>query len=191
MNEYAFLMHCEVDTNVVDYRAQPFRFEFTLDGKKRVYIADCARLLANSHFEVVEIKNDRRALRDPDYALKLERVSDLCTELGWAFRVVLKQQIINPPQRHANIDQIQSNRHTKFNDLHEYLVLSALERASGTTSLGALADALGGPPEGMAIAQAMMVRRLIDIDLGKPLAADSTVCAVSDAALAPLQEGAQ
>ena len=56
---------------MVDYRAQPFRFEFVVDGARRVYITDCARLLESGRIEIIEVKNDRRALKDPDYALKL------------------------------------------------------------------------------------------------------------------------
>lgn len=48
----------EIQTEVVDYRAQPFRFEFVLDGRKRVYIVDCVRLLRDGSIEIVEIKHD-------------------------------------------------------------------------------------------------------------------------------------
>lgn len=82
MNERAFFMHCEVDTNIVDYRAQPFRFEFVMDGSKRTYIADAVVLLADGSLEVIEIKNDRRFLQDPDYQLKLSAVADICRQVG-------------------------------------------------------------------------------------------------------------
>jgi hypothetical protein len=64
MNERAFFLHCEVDTEVVDYHAQPFRLEFVIRGRKRAYIADCVRLMADGAIEVVEIKSDPRALKD-------------------------------------------------------------------------------------------------------------------------------
>jgi hypothetical protein len=162
MNEPAFFMHSEVDTNVVDYRAQPCRFEFVLDGKKRIYIADCARLLADGSVEVVEVKNDRRALRDPDYSRKLAHVAEICEVLGWSFRVVLREQLLLPGIVHANIVEIQSRRHVQFETAHEYVALHALTRASGTATLGELADALGERQRGKAIVQAMMVSRLAE-----------------------------
>lgn len=58
MNELAFFMHREVDTEVVDYRAQPFRLEFMIEGRKRTYIVDCVRLMADGGIEVVEVKSD-------------------------------------------------------------------------------------------------------------------------------------
>lgn len=96
MNERAFFMHSEIDTNVVDYRAQMFRLEFLIDDRKRAYIVDCVRLLASGEVEVVEIKNDRRALRDPDYARKLEAVRIICERVGWRFRIVFKSSLFEP-----------------------------------------------------------------------------------------------
>lgn len=175
MNERAFFMHSEVDTNVVDYRAQPFRFEFVLDGQKRVYIADCVRLLADGSIEVIEVKNDQRALRDLQYASKIERVWAICAALGWTFRVVLRQQLISPAVRYANIVEVQSRRHTRFDASHEYVARHALDRAGGQLALGEFADALGERQRGMAIAQAMMVGRLLDIDLTDPLSPNTLV----------------
>ena len=88
MNELAFFMHCEVDTEVVDYRAQPFRLEFVIEGHKRTYIVDCVRLMADGGIEVVEVKSTPRALQDPSYAEKLQAVQTICEQVGWRFRLV-------------------------------------------------------------------------------------------------------
>jgi hypothetical protein len=178
MNEQAFLMHCEVDTRVSDYRAQPFRFEFVIDGAKRIYIADCARLIEGGRIEVVEVKNDRRALRDPDYAMKLTYVRDICAQLDWDFRVVLKSEIFTPAVVHANVVDIQSRRQVKFDASHSYRALDLIDRMGGCAPLGKIAEAIGDRRVGMAMAQAMMVARLIDIDLSRPLGVDSSVATV-------------
>jgi len=182
MNEQAFLMHCEVDTEVVDYRAQPFRFEFVLDGVKRIYIADCARLLDSGRIEVVEVKNDRRALKDPDYAQKLAYVREVCTELGWGFRVVMKDQIFSPPAVYANVVEIQSRRQVKFDAAQCYLTFDLIERMGGQTPLGKLAETIGERRVGRAVAMAMMVARQVKIDLSVPLCDDSVVSLVSPSA---------
>jgi len=175
MNEQAFLMHSEVDTQVIDYRAQPFRFEFVVEGAKRIYIADCARLLEDGRIEVVEVKNDRRALRDPDYAMKLACVREICARLGWGFRVVLKDQLFAPAVVYQNVVEIQSRGSVSFNQSHGYRALTLLDRMGGQAPLGKLAEAISERRQGMAIAKAMMVARLLNIDLSRVVGTDSTV----------------
>jgi hypothetical protein len=190
MNEQAFFMHSEVDTEVIDYRAQPFRFEFVMDGVKRIYIADCVRLLEGNRIEVVEVKNDRRALKDPDYAMKLGCVREICARLGWGFRVVFREQIFKPAIVHANVVEVQSRRMVPFDPSHGYLALNLIERLGGEAPLGKLAETLSERRKGAAIAQAMMVARLIDIDLSRPLGADNAVKLVNHHSAHSLPAGA-
>lgn len=175
MNERLFFMHSEVDTSVVDYRAQPFRFEFTIDGVGRTYIVDCVRLLSDGRIEIVEVKNDRRALRDDHYLEKLDRVAMACSALDWSFRVVLREQLENPRVRLENIELIQSRRHTHFTAADVYVALESIEQAGGRISMGELAEKLGDVLRGRAALQAMMVHRLVAIDLSKPLSSESSV----------------
>lgn len=175
MNERLFFMHSEVDTSVVDYRAQPFRFEFTIDGTARTYIVDCVRLLSDGRIEVVEVKNDRRALRDNHYLEKLHRVAATCSALDWNFRVVLREELENPRVRLENIELIQSRRHTRFTAADVYLALESIERAGGRIAMGELVEKLGDASQGKAALQAMMVHRLVEIDLSIPLGCKSLV----------------
>lgn len=179
MNELALLKRSEVDTNVIDYRSQPFRFEFVINGAKRIYIADCVRLLDDGTVEVVEVKGRLRQLASPEYAEKLAAVRDVCEGLGWRFRVLSRQQLFEPHIVYANIDLIQSRRMVQFDQVHAYQAVELLEQGGGETTLGDLAEALGGEPKGLAIALAMMVRRLVAIDLTSLLTAGSRVTAVT------------
>ncbi len=179
MNELAFFHLCEVDTDVLDYRAQPFRFEFVEDGQIYRYIADCARLLASGQVEVVEVKSDRRALRDPDYAKKLRAVAELCEELGWLFRTVLREELVHPKAWRENVLLVQSNKSVRFESSHTYQVLAAIDRCGEDATLGDVTAALGDRRAGEAIAMAMMVARIIQIDLSAPLSSASAVRAVS------------
>jgi hypothetical protein len=178
MNEQALLKRSEVETSVVDYRAQPFRFELVIDGRKRIYIADCVRLLSNGNVEVVEVKGRLKQAPSPDYMEKLSAVGEICDRLGWQFRVLSHRHLFEPEIVYANIDLIQSRRTVRFDQIHAYRALELIEREGGETQLGQLADTLGARPIGMAIAQAMMVRRLVSIDLSRPLGAESKVVAV-------------
>jgi hypothetical protein len=190
MNERAFLMHSEVDTAVVDYRAQPFRFEFVLDGEKRTYIADAVRLLDSGVVEVVEIKNDRRFQKDLDYALKLDCVAEVCRQIGWRFRVIYREALFEPRIRFDNVQDVQSWRLANYGETDVYRVLDRLD-AYGSHALGSLADLTGGRPVGMAKLKAMMVGRIVHIDLSERLSIDSEVVAVSSQSTAGLLEAVQ
>ncbi|MBW8303794.1 MAG: hypothetical protein K0M78_07605 [Brevundimonas sp.] len=178
MNEHDFIMHCEVDTEVVDYRVQPFRFEFVVDGKKRIYIADVVRLLSSGQIEVVEVKQDRLALKDPDYSLKLECVKEICRRVGWLFRVVFSLELRRPAVRFTNIQDIQAWRTTRYGPGDVYQVCDLLSGHAHKT-MGALAEALGDPIVGVAKLKAMMVGRVVRLELNRKLGADTLVSLVT------------
>lgn len=178
MNERAFFMHSEVDTEVVDYRAQPFRLEFILNGRKRAYIVDCVRLLADGLIELVEIKNDRRSLRDLDYASKLEAVRTICDRLGWRFRVVFKSSLFEPTHAYRNICDVQSWRLTEYTKTDVFEVAEQIHRA-GPMPLARLSEHLGDPVVVVAKLKAMMVGRVVHLDLSRPLNSDTSVSLLS------------
>lgn len=179
MNELAFFMHCEVDTEVADYRAQPFRLEFVIEGRKRTYIVDCVRLMANGGIEVVEVKSDPRALQDPDYAEKLQAVRTICEQVGWRFRLVFMKALTERPPLHRNVTDIQSRRMTDYTGADVFRVVEFVRR-SGEVALGELAQHLGARALGFAKLKAMMVGRIVRIDLTQPIGDASRVVLVPD-----------
>jgi len=174
MNEHAFFHHSEVDIGVVDYLAQPFRFEFVIDGTPRTYIADCVRQLADGAIEVVEVKHDARALKDPDYVLKLHWVREICRVLGWSFRVVHGQRLRERSVRNDNVQTVQHSRSVQYSASDVFVAADACGR-TGATTLGVLAEALGDVRLGRAKAYAMMVGRLVDIELDARLSPQTPV----------------
>lgn len=181
MNELAFFHDSEVDTCVVDYRAQPFRLELVLDGQVRTYIADCARLLSDGAVEVVEIKGDWRSLSDASYAAKLGAVREFCSRLGWRFRIAVREDTVAARIRRGNVHLIQSKRTVSYDAPHCYVVLDLLDRFGGEASLGQVSQALGDRRLGESIAMAMMVGRVLDIELDRPISPHSRVVAVDGA----------
>lgn len=179
MNELALLKCSEVDPRVVDYRSQPFRFEFVIRGLKRVYIADCVRLLADGTVEVIEVKGDARQLAVHGYAEKLQAVLEVCEGLGWRFRTITQKQLFKPAHVFANVNEIQSRRMVRFSQVEAYRAVEALEQVGGEATLGYLVEMLGNTPRDLAITKAMMVQRLIAIDISVPLSASSQVSLVS------------
>jgi hypothetical protein len=189
MNEHAFFHHSEVDTNVVDYLAQPFRFEFVLDGTLRTYIADCVRQLADGSIEVVEVKQDYRALKDPEYALKLHWVREICRVLGWSFRVVHGQRLRERSVLNDNVQSVQQSRFVQYSGSDVFVVADAC-RQTGAATLGVIADAFGDARLGRAKAYAMMVGRLVDIQLDGRLSPQTPVRWIGQLGGAQRQGGA-
>ena len=180
MNERAFFMHCEVDTEVLDYRAQPFRLEFALEGRKRTYIVDCVRLMADGGIEVVEVKSDPQALRDHDYAEKLDAVRTICEQVGWRFRLVFKKALLEPAAFHRNVLDVQSWRMTEYTSADVFWIVEALRQTSGTV-LGDLVEHFGARALGLAKLKAMMVGRIVKIDLTQQIGDTTQVALVAGA----------
>lgn len=178
MVERAFFMECEVDTDVVDYRAQPFRIEVVIDGRLRTYIADCVRLMADGSIEVVEVKGSARQLLEPDYDAKLAAVRSVCASAGWQFKIITADQITTPTVRHKNIDDIQLSKHVRYGAEAIYAAHRAIASCGGEAALGVVADAVHAGPLGVQIVKAMMVGRVVSIDLDQPLSGQSLVVAV-------------
>lgn len=187
MAERALFMQSEVDTDVVDYRAQPFRFEFVSNGQKRTYIVDCVRLLSDGTIEVVEVKHDARSLRDPNYTAKLHAVRLICERVGWRFRVVL-QKALRTSRAFDDIVDIQSWRFTDFGQADVFCAGTTI--GQGVTSLGDLAAALsrltpsedpfGSKAVAIAKLKAMVVKRIVRFDLSNPLSLQTKVAMVAD-----------
>lgn len=180
MNERAFFMHCEVDTEVLDYRAQPFRLEFALEGRKRAYIVDCVRLMADGGIEVVEVKSDPRALHDHDYAEKLRAVRTICEQVGWRFRLVFKKAVLKPAVFHRNVLDVQSWRMTEYTNADVFRIVEALRQTSGAV-LGDLVEHFASRALAFAKLKAMMVGRIVRIDLTEQIGDATPVALVSDA----------
>ncbi|WP_242914828.1 TnsA endonuclease N-terminal domain-containing protein [Brevundimonas pishanensis] len=179
MNERSFFMHSEVDTDIVEYRAQPFRLEAVIDGIKRAYIADVMRLHSNGTLEVVEIKSDQRQLRDPDYYLKLQAVRAICDHQGWQFKVLFKRDLCEPILRFQNVEDVQSWSFTDYGSSDVFIAVQYLS-IHKSVALGDLAHRLGSRPVGIAKLKAMMVGRIVRLDLDSKLDEDSLVTLVSD-----------
>jgi hypothetical protein len=180
MIELALFQESEVDVDVVDYRAQPFRFEFIGEDGPRIYIADCCRVLASGQVEVVEVKSDLRHLRDPDYAAKLEAIGLICEQIGWRLRTVTKTQLLGPKARRANTQLIQSRRMVGFTTQDVYAATAFIEESpQGQATLGGVSTALGDPRIGCARAMAMMVARILRIDLATPISGKSKISLVA------------
>ncbi|PZR32919.1 hypothetical protein [Caulobacter segnis] len=175
MNERAVFVHSEVDIRVANYLSQPCRFEFVLDGVRRSYVPDCARILADGTLEILEVKGDRRDLTDVDYRRKLDHVAQVCRVVGWSFRIVFAAPLRARTVRNATIQLIEHHRLAQYGAKDVFVVHERLAAASTPLPLGELAQAFGDEVVGRAKICAMMVGRCVAIDLNAPLTRSSPV----------------
>ncbi|WP_293348687.1 TnsA endonuclease N-terminal domain-containing protein [Phenylobacterium sp.] len=162
----------EVLPQVVSYRSQPHTIEAIIDGVARRYTPDLEETLSNGQIRITEVKEDFEASRDPDYAAKLNLFATVYRGMGWDFRILQRREF-GGTLEFAGICKVQSFRRVAF-DAHD-LALVREHLAGGTRPLGELADLFQTPVIGLATVAAMMVARLMLIDLSGGFTTDALV----------------
>lgn len=157
------IYHAEVRFDVVDYRVQPHTLEMFHEGKKFNYTPDLEHRLSNGRTEIVEIKGEFDALADPNYTTKLEIARDVYAAAGQSFRVVERKELEAQPRFKA-IEEIQNFRRTAITPTDMFVVSNIFKAKPGVT-LGDMKRIYGNPIIGMAKTCAMMVRRIVEIDI--------------------------
>jgi hypothetical protein len=113
ISERYYVWVCEVDWNVRSFLAQPMRMEFHMsDGRVLIYFPDVERLLADTAIEIVEIKKEDEARRDPDYAFKLWLARRVCEVRSWKFHILTAEKYLAEGHRLANARLIRIDRFT-------------------------------------------------------------------------------
>ncbi|MCW0047275.1 hypothetical protein OIU13_12130 [Brevundimonas sp. BT-123] len=171
------LHHAEVNTEIVGYRTQPHSLEMSDCGEISRYTPDLELVLATDAIEIVEIKSAYDPSADARYAHKLDLACEVYRSQGWAFRVVEANQLLQEPRFKA-VQEIQSYRRASLTPA-DTSILSRLFRATDQVSFQELTSAYPTHLLGKAKACAMMVRRMIKIDLSNGLCASAAVTLVS------------
>lgn len=171
MTQRSYLMRCEVDPEVEWAQSEHRRFEFPLDGRMRRYTCDVEVRKVDGSTEIIELKRDDRDLNDEDYRLTLSGVAEICRRCGWSFNIVLAGEVFETPEHEENVELFQSRRFARVGPEHMRRLDSFALRHGHESTYGDLAALLEPtfPPAGMAVLQALMVRRRIHMDLTKPL----------------------
>jgi len=172
-NELHALYHAEVSTDVVEYRVQPCTMHFTIGGRVRSYTPDLEEALSDGRVRITEVKDRFEADADPEYSEKLLYAAEYCRARGQLFRIQDRAEIELPPL-FDTVDVVQSFRRTAvtIND-----VMRLREHFSGrdVLPLGQARELFGTAPLGFAKLAAMMVRRIVAIDLTKRLSTETPV----------------
>jgi hypothetical protein len=172
-NELHAIYMAEVSTDVVSYRVQPHRVELFIRGIRHLYTPDREDTLPGGGKLIVEIKEDFKAARDPHYTEKLEYARVFYGALGLGFLILNRAEIEAQP-RFKVLELIQSFRRTVVTT-QDILVIHDLFRTREALPLSEVTRTFENEMLGFAKLSAMMVRRIVAIDLTQPLRPTSLV----------------
>jgi hypothetical protein len=170
----------EVRVDVVKAIAQPLRIEAFIGGEWVMHIPDFSNLLASGDRVLIDAKRSWSDFRKP-LGMKQTFLGQLAADaLGYRYeKIVLKA--VSDRVRRDNIDEIQASRFVHVPD--QLVARAALIVSKGSISLGNLADLLH-PINGRSMVYALMVRRVVEIDLEARLTRRSECIAVKPLPLA-------
>lgn len=151
----------EVETHYVNAIAQSCRIEATISGKLHSHIPDFANLYADGRRTLSDAKREWYAFRTPQ-GMKQTLLGEIgAAILGYDYeRFTLAS--LGSEVRRKNINLVQAHRFTKVPEPLKIRTVIALSQ--GSMSLGHLSEVLH-PTNGRAMVFALMVQRIVEIDL--------------------------
>lgn len=176
-NEKCDCYRAEVDPDVVGYREQPHTIEAVIDGSLRRYTPDREDRYADGRVEIVEVKDDFEADADPDYTLKLEYFAEVYERLGWSFRLTTRDEI-KDSATFGTVELIQRYRRVSFTPT-EIAAVREFVSPLGKATIASLTPLFEVEAAAVAKLCAMMVARVVVLDLTSRLAPSSAVWLVS------------
>lgn len=172
-NEKCDFYRAEIAPHVINYREQPHTIEAEIDGEVRRYTPDREDRFADGRLEIVEVKDEFEADKDPAYSAKLDYFAEVYERLGWSFRLTTREEI-KDPVTFETVENVQRFRRASFT-AEEIAAVRRTVGLGGECSLGELFSAFTF--EGTALPKlcAMMVARIVILDIGSKLEPTSTV----------------
>jgi hypothetical protein len=171
------LYRAEVDPTIVSYAVQPETLHWKFAGKRQVYTPDRLDLMADGNARIVEIKDRFDPHQNPEYTEKLNQVGQIYTVLGRSFELRERSQISIEPDFSA-IEEIQAYRRSVVTVRDVQLIRTAL--GNGPLPLGEALSSLERPSP-RPVLFAMMVRRIVSIDLSQGMHENAAVSTVEQA----------
>lgn len=177
-NELHALYHAEVSHHVVRYRVQPHTARFVVGNGLREYTPDLEETHSDGRVTITEVKEVFKEEADPAYAEKLRVARRFYEDQGMNFRILERADIEAQPV-FDSVETIQAFRRTVITAA-DILQVRSVIGARESAPLSEVRDAFKTSALGFAKLAAMMVRRLICIDLERGLAADTPVRLTND-----------
>jgi len=164
----------EVVSETLDFLSQPCRIEGTVDGRDARAFPDYAYVQIGRRPVLGEAKSSWEAFERPKALVQKALTTKAAEALGWEYEQTTPANF-GTQDFSANVKVVQAHRFANVTLRQEQATRRALDRHDGLTldDLAAAIDETLG--RGTALACAMMVRRIVDIDLTKPISGCSRV----------------
>jgi hypothetical protein len=172
-NEKCDFYRAEIAPGVVGYREQPHTIEAVIGGHVRRYTPDREDCFADGRIEIVEVKDEFEADKDPDYAAKLEYFAEVYERLGWSFRLTTRDEI-KDPATFETVETVQRYRRASFTAAEVAEVRHRMG-PSGECCLGELLRMFPSDIAGLPKLCGMMVARILTLDVRSKLEPTSLV----------------
>jgi hypothetical protein len=172
-NEKCDFYRSEIASDVVSYREQPHTIEAVIGGNLRRYSPDREDRFADGRIEIVEVKDEFEADKDPDYSAKLDYFAEVYDRLGWSFRLTTRDQI-KDPATFETVETVQRYRRASFSAAEIGDVRRVLS-AHGECRLAQLMPIFSSELIGLAKLCAMMAGRILVLDIHSKLEPASVV----------------
>lgn len=161
-NELNALYIAEADFNVVSYRVQPHAIWLAgVEDRDPTYFPDREDILFSGVRRIVEIKKHKKFT--PEYRAKITRAQLHYEHHDLQFEVLDRDDIERQP-RFGSAEKLQAYKRTAITDA-DLRKLRELFHGRESICFGDARDVLGGRCLGFAKLGAMIVRRLVGIDL--------------------------
>jgi hypothetical protein len=161
----------EADVNVIRYYAQPHTITMMMADEWVNYTPDRLEILADGTTSINEMKGLLNWKRDPLYQAKLERARLHYESRHWQFRISERAEVEALP-RFKVAEYIQAYRRTSIT-AHDLLLMRMLFGDCESICLPAALCRYPSRAVGLSKISAMVVRRLIGLDLDQGFSDDS------------------
>lgn len=170
--QFALAKTCEVRTDVVDFLLHPHRVDLESSSGTLSYIPTMARQFEDGAVEIVEMIGRCRRQHYPEAARREALVE--YARRGWRFTEIDHDKACQE-FKDAYMNDVYFGRRTAFTSRDHLRLTGRLLAAGGSATLEDAASAIGCRVRGELVLCAMMVRRMVEIDLARRLSSSSTV----------------
>lgn len=161
------LLAAECDHTVEWAQSEPCLLRFPIGDEMFEWYADLQVSLFDAPDELWEIKRDEHDLADERYRLKIAGVREICRRIGMQFRLVMAEDIVTGRHHRSNLELFSSRRFLHIPPQHMRRFEAFALTNGPDTTYGELAQVLDPDclARGVAVIQALTVRRRVEIDL--------------------------
>jgi hypothetical protein len=132
---------------------------------------------------IVEVKDDNDPRNgDEEYRMKLDLAAEFYRRIGWHFVKIVRSVDLDCEHIPAAVREIFLDALTKIAMPDVSVAIDTVRSLGAAATYSRIAEQLGDGPLGRAKLAALHVRRVVSIDLGRPLSGESAVRLMEDGA---------